>query len=136
MDQKRLDDEAFVTSTSNQCRFFLLDAHGGSGKTFTLNVLLHQLRAKGNKWVASATRGVAASLLHGGRTFHTISKCQLKVDDTTVPKINYQSNLAILREVKVFVGDEAPMTNIFQLESMDRTLQDIMGVKHFFEAKQ
>ena len=110
----------------SQCRCFFLDAPGGTGKTFTLNVLLATIRSNGNNAIAVATSGIAAALLDGGRTFHSKLKCPLKVDNDTHLSIPAQSDLAdYIRSVKVIVWDEAPMANKQLLECLDRSLRDI-----------
>ena len=48
-----------------------LDAPGGTGKTFTLNVLVSWIRMEGREVATSATSGISANLLHLGRTSHT-----------------------------------------------------------------
>lgn len=47
---------------------FFLDAPGGSGKTFLLNIILVYVRQKGDIALAVAGSGIAATLLTLGRT--------------------------------------------------------------------
>jgi hypothetical protein len=65
---------ALTTTSLLQGNFFFVDGVGGTGKTFTYNALLHAVRAKEGKPVAlaAATSGVAAVLLDGGRTAHSL----------------------------------------------------------------
>ena len=51
---------------------FYLDGPGGSGKTFTYNYLVHELRGRNMMVAASAWVGIAATLLIGGCTVHTV----------------------------------------------------------------
>ena len=44
------------------------DAPGGTGKTFLINLILAKLRSEGNIALATASSGIAATLLTGGRT--------------------------------------------------------------------
>ncbi|GFQ65014.1 ATP-dependent DNA helicase [Trichonephila clavata] len=47
---------------------FFLDAPGGTGKTFLLNLILEKVRESGEIALALASSGIAATLLTGGRT--------------------------------------------------------------------
>ena len=110
-----------------------IDARGGTGKTFVLNPLLAAVRSLeadkgGSVAIAVGTTGIAANLLHLGRTFHSRFKAPLSPHEDSVLAINAQSTLAKLIEIaKIIVIDEAPMLHRFQLEALDRTLQDIMN---------
>jgi len=53
---------------------FFLDAPGGTGKTFLLNLLLAKVRQSKNIALAVASSGIAATLLTGGRTAHSAFK--------------------------------------------------------------
>ena len=135
------NQKVFVDNIFNCCReaknkLFFLDARGGTGKTFTLNVLLKLLRMNGYNCIPVATSGVAASLLFGGRTFHSAFKCPLVVDDNTMLQIKPQSSLAsYLKTVQVIVWDEAPMASRKLLECLDRTLRDITQKELLFGGK-
>ncbi|CAF1652102.1 unnamed protein product, partial [Didymodactylos carnosus] len=48
-----------------------LDAPGGTGKTFVINLLLAKIRQQSKIAIAVASSGIAATLLHGGRTAHS-----------------------------------------------------------------
>jgi tRNA(Met) C34 N-acetyltransferase TmcA len=54
-----------------------LDAPGGTGKTYLTNLLLAKIRSRGEIVLATASSGIAATLLQGGRTFHSIFKIPL-----------------------------------------------------------
>eukprot|EP00965_Chrysotila_dentata_P216084 6189164-Pleurochrysis_carterae.AAC.1 len=58
-----------VSANNGICTF--LDAPGGTGKTYTLNTILTELRSKSQIALAVASSGIAAILLNGGRTFHS-----------------------------------------------------------------
>ncbi|XP_076055177.1 uncharacterized protein LOC143033571 [Oratosquilla oratoria] len=47
---------------------FFIDAPGGTGKSFLLNLLLDAVRSKRRNALAVASSGIAATALHGGRT--------------------------------------------------------------------
>ena len=54
-----------------------LDALGGTGKTFLINPILAKLRSEGKIALATASSGIAATLLTGGCTLHSTFKTSL-----------------------------------------------------------
>ena len=107
-----------------------IDARGGTGKTYVLNAILAAVRimSGGSVALAVGSTGIAANLLHLGRTFHSRFKVPLNISCESVCNINAQSTLAkLVRMAKVIVWDEAPMNHRFQMEALDRTLRDITG---------
>ena len=134
--QKYFEEDIFNCCREAKTKLFFLDARGGTGKTFTLNVLLNLLRMSGFNCIPVATSGVAASLLFGGRTFHSAFKCPLIVDDITMLQIKPQSSLtSYLKTVQVIGWDEAPMASSKMLECLDRTLRDITQNELLFGGK-
>ena len=68
LEQKIFCDDALNTILENSGQQFLgiLDAVSGTGKTFTLNVLIAKLKAARKKVFAAAYAGIPGSLLIGG----------------------------------------------------------------------
>lgn len=117
---------------------FFLDAPGGTGKTFLINLLLATIRKDGNIAIAVASSGIAATLIEGGRTVHSALKLPLNLNSVDTPSctIGKQSDMAkVLRDFKLIVYDECTMTHKTGLETLDRTLQDIRGVKNLMGGK-
>ena len=86
--------------------------------------------------IAVAFTGIAAQLLKGGRAFNSRFKFPLKPDNKATCNISKQSGLAkLIKQAKIIVWDEAPMSNRILLESSDRTLQDLMNSKEPFGGK-
>lgn len=54
-----------------------LDAPGGTGKTFLINLLLVEIRKYNSISLAITSSGTAATLLPGGRTAHSAPKLPL-----------------------------------------------------------
>uniref|UniRef100_A0A8D9B6G9 ATP-dependent DNA helicase n=1 Tax=Cacopsylla melanoneura TaxID=428564 RepID=A0A8D9B6G9_9HEMI len=112
---------------------FFLDAPGGTGKTFLINLLLATVRKEGNIAIAVASSGIAATLMDGGRTAHSAFKLPLNLNfvETPLCNISKQSDMAkVLRDCKLIIWDECTMAHKTGLEALDRTLQDICGVKY------
>ena len=51
-----------------------LDARGGTGKTFLINLILAKLHSEGKIALATASSRIAATLLTGGCTLHSTFK--------------------------------------------------------------
>ncbi|XP_046660821.1 uncharacterized protein LOC124354421 [Homalodisca vitripennis] len=109
---------------------FFLDAPGGTGKTFLINLILAQVRKNGDIALAVASSGIAATLLAGGRTAHSALKLPLDFCATDTPICNIKKNsgqATVLKTCKVIIWVECTMANKKALEALDRTLQDLRG---------
>ncbi|KAF7815403.1 uncharacterized protein G2W53_029372 [Senna tora] len=108
---------------------FFVDGPGGTWKTFLYRALLSSVRKKGMIALATASSGIAATILPGDRTAHSRFKIPLSVDASTTCSINKNSDLAeLIRRSTIIIWDEAPMTHRYAFESVDRTFRDIIGV--------
>ena len=117
-----------VNNELELCLF--IDARGGCGKTYLLNTILSAVRAinGGSIALAMATTGIAANLLSLGRTFHSRLKAPLTPSADSTLQITAQSNLAkLVRTSKLLMIDESTMLDRYNLEALNRTLQDLMG---------
>ena len=106
--------------------------------TFVLNAILAAVRVidGGSVAIAVGATGIAANLLHLGRTLHSRFKVPLNINEESVCNIDAQSTLAkLICESKIIVWDEAPMNHRFQLEALDRTLRDVTSVDVPFGGK-
>ena len=56
----------------NGPKVFNINAPVGCGKTILINAILAYARGQGNKCISVASSGIAATLLNGGRTTHSI----------------------------------------------------------------
>lgn len=65
-----------------------LDAPGGTGKTFLLNLILASVRKQNEVVLAIASSGIAATLLDGGRTAHSTLKLPLNIATCEAPVCN------------------------------------------------
>ncbi|XP_044591486.1 uncharacterized protein LOC123269716 [Cotesia glomerata] len=127
-DQKQVYDEVLNNIDSNSGKLFFLDAPGGTGKTFLINLLLAKIRSRKNIAVAVASSGIAATLIDGGKTAHSAFKLPLNLNhsDNPICNISKQSDMAhVLRETKIIVWDECTMAHKKGVEAFNQTLQDI-----------
>ncbi|XP_052625612.1 ATP-dependent DNA helicase PIF1-like [Lactuca sativa] len=135
-DQKLAYDEIMRHVDQNISGVFFIDGPGGIGKTFLYKALLANIRARGLIALATATSGVAANNMPGGRTTHSRFGIPLNLDNNSMCKITKQSGKAqILREEKVIIWDEAAMAKRQAVEVVDRTMQDITYEKLPFGGK-
>ena len=103
-EQRKAYDEIMHIIASDSGQLFFLDAPGGTGKTFLINLLLATIRGERNIAVAVASSGIAATLIDGGRTAHSAFKLPLNLNhsESALCNISKQSDMAqVLREAKV-----------------------------------
>ena len=134
-DQKHAYDTILHRIVSRSGGFLFLDAPGGTGKTFLINLLLAKVRSQRKIALAVAYSGIAATLLNGGRTAHSTFKLPLNLshDDTPVCNIKKGSGIAtVLERCHLIVWDECTMSHKRAFEALDRTLQDIRGNNTIF----
>ncbi|XP_076037522.1 uncharacterized protein LOC143022975 [Oratosquilla oratoria] len=107
-----------------------LDAPGGTGKSFVLNILLDTVRSQGKIALAVASSGIASTVLHGGRTPHNMFKIPLMdYNEVCACSIKKNSELAkLLSMTSLIVWDEVVMANKNTLATLDVSLRDILGV--------
>ncbi|CAO2200665.1 unnamed protein product [Urochloa humidicola] len=127
-EQKAAYDAIMSTVDTDQGVLFFVDGPGGTGKTFLYRALLVKLRSQNKLAVATATSGVAASIMPGGRTAHSRFKIPLTLEDGGSCSFTKQSGTAkLLRQASLIIWDEATMTKRQAIEALDNSLRDIMG---------
>ncbi|KAL4567974.1 hypothetical protein LXL04_023572 [Taraxacum kok-saghyz] len=135
-DQKFAFDEIMRHVEENIPGVFFIDGSGGTGKTFLYKALLANIRSRGLIALATATSGVAANNMSGGRTAHSRFKIPLNLDNNSMCNIKKQSGTAqLLRDAKVIIWDEASMAKRQAVEALDRTMQDITDTNLLFGGK-
>lgn len=105
-----------------------LDAPGGTGKTFLINLILAEIRTKKEIALALASSGIAATLMDGGKTAHSGLKLPLNIAEQEFPICDVTKSSArgqILKLCKVIIWDECTMAHKKSLEALNRTLQDL-----------
>eukprot|EP00918_Siedleckia_nematoides_P087190 GHVU01191799.1.p1 GENE.GHVU01191799.1~~GHVU01191799.1.p1 ORF type:complete len:1705 (-),score=120.63 GHVU01191799.1:910-5910(-) len=116
---------AAVDNEGGEGRFFV-DAPAGTGKTYCFNYLIDSLKHRGSTVVACATSGIASTLLHGGRTFHSVFRPGLRAEEANDFYIERHSALGeYLRTIDVLLWDEAPQAHVSHLEKLDASLRDV-----------
>jgi hypothetical protein len=117
-------------------RVFFVDSPRGTGKTFLYRCLIATVRSEGLIIVATATSGIAASIMPGGRTAHSVFKIPIKISDGIICKFSKQSDTTdLLHRVALIIWDEVAMTKRQYVETFDRSLHNIMGCELPFGGK-
>ena len=125
--QAAVTDYVLESIENDQPASVFVHANAGCGKTFTFNTMLESVRAKGHVALAVASSGIAATLMQGGRTAHSRFRLPLKPTTTSMCTFSAQSDTAqLLKLAKLIVWDEAPMAHRHLLETLDRSLRDLM----------
>ncbi|XP_050675973.1 uncharacterized protein LOC126972914 [Leptidea sinapis] len=127
-EQRLVFDNVFKKIEDGEGGLLFLDAPGGTGKTFLLNLLLAQIRKDKGIAVAVASSGIAATLLNGGRTEHSVLKLPLNLAHEEMPVCNISKNSErgrMLQQCKLLVWDKCTMSHKRAIEALDRTLKDI-----------
>ncbi|XP_054720603.1 uncharacterized protein LOC129230227 [Uloborus diversus] len=113
---------------SGSGQMFFLDSPGRTGKTFLLSLLLSKVRSNKGIALATASSGIAATLLEGGKTAHSAFRLPLNLNYSENPTCNIkkQSNLAkVLRDCKLIIWDESTMAHKAGFEALNATLKDL-----------
>ena len=120
--QREVYDCFCLMIDSDKGGMLILDASGGTGKTFLINLILSQLQSEGKIALATASGGIAATLLTGGCTLHSTFKIPPDLHAMDIPIYNIKKGTALSRVVqegKASVVDEASMTNKIAFEVLD-----------------
>ncbi|XP_062188860.1 uncharacterized protein LOC133892155 [Phragmites australis] len=105
---------------------FFVDGPGGTEKTFLYKALLAKVCSEGKIAVATATSGVAASILPGGRTAHSRFKISLGIQGGVCNFTKQSEITKLLRMASLILWDEVSMTKRQAIEALDKSLRDIM----------
>jgi ATP-dependent DNA helicase PIF1 len=117
-------------------RVFFVDDPGGTGKTFLYRCLIATIRSEGLIAVATAMSRIEASITPGGRTAHSVFKIPIKISDGSICKFSKQSDMAdLLHRAALIIWDDVSMTRRQSVETLDWSLQDVIGCELPFGGK-
>jgi hypothetical protein len=112
---------------------YFVHSAGGCGKTYLCNLIAATLRAEGKIVLCVASSGIASLLLTGGRTAHSRLKIPIPIHEGSMCYITKGDDLhKLLERTCLIICDEIPMLHRHILESLDRTLRDLLGVDDDF----
>ena len=90
--------------------------------------MLATLRSRSEIAHATASSGIAATLLSCGRMLHSRFRVPLDAHRQELPMCSIKKGTVlakIISDCKAIIGDEVPMTHRCAFEAVDRTLRDI-----------
>ena len=122
--------EQIVASVESQAgHTFFLNGPGGTGKTFVYNTVCNVVRSNGQIVLCVASSGIAALLLCGGRTAHSMFKIPILLHEESMCPIPKEGRLAsLIRATRLIIWDEITMQHCHAAEAVDRTCRDILGI--------
>ncbi|KAG7994263.1 hypothetical protein I3843_01G050200 [Carya illinoinensis] len=110
---------------SNEAATFFVDGPTGTGKTFLYKALLAAVRSRKLVALATASSGVAASILPGGPTAHLRFKISLDTDEHSICCVSKQSAITKLLRV----------ARKQHIQALDKMLRDINDSELTFGGK-
>lgn len=111
----------------NLGKLLFIHSGGGGGKTFLCNTIAAKVQSESHVALCVASSGIAALLLEGGRTAYSRFKISIPVHETSIGSISASSPmLEVLQRTKVIIWDEVPMQHKFAIDSVDRSLKDLL----------
>ncbi|GJV97144.1 ATP-dependent DNA helicase PIF1-like protein [Tanacetum coccineum] len=130
--KQRLIYEEVIESVHNDRRqFYFIHGPGGTGKTFLYKTIIARLRSAQMIVLAVVSSGIALLLLLAGRTAHRRFVMPLELMENSTCGIKQNTHLAeLMQQVWLIIWDEAPMTQRYAFEALDKTLRDILGYKN------
>ncbi|XP_073432461.1 ATP-dependent DNA helicase pif1-like [Dendrobates tinctorius] len=129
--QQRIAYDTIVSAIENKAdlrpKCFFIDGPGGSSKTYLYEVLMHHVRSLGKVVLPSATTGIAANLLQGGRTMHSFFGIPVPVNEISVSRIKQDTFAGkMLYNANLLILDECTMAPKYALTLIDRLLCEAM----------
>ncbi|KAJ7678335.1 PIF1-like helicase-domain-containing protein, partial [Mycena polygramma] len=73
-EQRQAFDKIIDSVHNRSGKVYFVNGPGGTGKTFVYNTVCHRLRSEENIVLCVASSGIAALLMPGGRTAHSVFK--------------------------------------------------------------
>ncbi|KMQ87777.1 hypothetical protein RF55_12854 [Lasius niger] len=125
-----------IENENESQRLFFIDGFAGSGKTYLFNTFMSVIRGRNEIILPCASTGIAATLLKGGRTYHSLFKLSIPLDDGA--KSNIRGNSQAARELinaKLIMWDEVSMTVEYALTAVDKLFKDLMKNTRLFGGK-
>ncbi|XP_047129685.2 uncharacterized protein LOC100201102 [Hydra vulgaris] len=121
---------------NKQSRLFFIDGPAGCGKTFTYNYLIAETSSRHIITATAAWTGIAATLLKKGCTLHGLFKLPVPILENSTCNVTPNSiHGKFLRQVSLYLLDEASMIPKHALNAIDKLLQDVCNNKFPFGGK-
>ena len=114
--------------------YFFLQGAAGTGKTTLYHTITQYYHSRDLPVICVASSGIAALLLPGGRTSHSMFKIPIEIDSNSRCglKPNDEFVRTVLRRVALIIWDEVPMQHQDCFAAVDRTFQDLLKIDTLF----
>jgi archaellum biogenesis ATPase FlaH len=123
-------------TTPQQTKLFYIDGPGGSGKTYVYNTLIYTVLSQNKKVIATSWTGIAASLLHNGKTSHISFGLPLEINETTALRVLPGSGLyQKVIECDLLIWDEITLVHKHGFRAVDQLFRDVTGLNVPFGGK-
>lgn len=127
-DQRQAYTKIIASLDVESAHMFFLNGPAGTGKTFVYKTICNKLLSEGQIVLVVASSGIAAVLILGGWTAHSMFKIPLddalhKDSVCSVPKNGHLAEL--FRRADLLIWDEVGMQHWYAPEAVDHTLRDI-----------
>jgi hypothetical protein len=91
-------------------RVFIVDGPGDTNKTFSYRCLIATIHSEGLIAVPTTTSRIAASIMPGGHTAHSVFKIPIKISDGSICKFSKQGDTTdLLHRAALIIWDEVAM---------------------------
>ncbi|XP_026434652.1 ATP-dependent DNA helicase PIF2-like [Papaver somniferum] len=133
-DQRHAFDRVVKSVYRRESSIFFID--GRFRENFLYRAILAYLRTEGHIAIATATSGIVATMMSGGRTAHSRFKIPVPADSTSSCDIPVDTDLAdLIRKASLIIWDEPIMENRYAFEDLDRILRAVTKVEKPFGGK-
>lgn len=108
-----------VETESSAWNWLLVDAPGGTGKTFLISLISATILSQNELHLLHQV------LLEGGLTDHSALKCLLNMQTPTCKLSRNSPMTKVLQQSKLIVWHERTIAHKKSLETLDRTMQNL-----------
>ena len=113
-----------------------VDGPGGSGKSYLFRAITETLEQQQKTYLIVGSSKIASLSFKKGATAHSTFQIPISCHNTSTCNINTSSTLAeMTKNAAAILWDEAPMQSKHVLETVVRTLRDVMQINEYFGAK-
>ena len=107
---------------------FFLQSGGGCGKTYVSNLIASAIHSNNQIVLCVASTGIASLLLPGGCTAHSRFKIPIPCHEQSICNIKKDDPIhQLLQRTSLIIWDEAASQDRHVVESVDRTLRDLLN---------
>ncbi|TMS34340.1 hypothetical protein L596_001962 [Steinernema carpocapsae] len=119
-----IDNPLNADGSRKQTLFFVTGQ--ADRKDFLFNSLISHIRSSNKTYLGTASTGIAALLLRGGRTAHSTFRIANDLTEENTPTINFESRYAeAIRNASMILIDEVSMMNKTVLHYIEKVIKSV-----------